>query len=155
HGVDREQSLELHDLTSVPVPTLVSLCSTRAYERRNQRDTATLYDSGAALDLTFLRSARGNAGRNVKSAAPVGELAVPITLAAGAHRNFKSRFQRLLWLSRDGTRGGMKRLAYIDALRGYAILGVMVVHSAQLIPDLSAPWRALTNQGARGVQLFF
>jgi len=27
-------------LASVPVPTFVSLCSTRSYERRNQRDTS-------------------------------------------------------------------------------------------------------------------
>src|ERR1700716_96728 len=31
-----------------------------------------LYDSSAALDLTFLRRTRGNGGRNVKSAALVG-----------------------------------------------------------------------------------
>jgi len=54
--------------TSVPVPTFVSPCNTRAYERRNQRDTSNYIDSSVALDLTFLRVTRGNAGRNVKSA---------------------------------------------------------------------------------------
>src|SRR3981189_1286511 len=29
------------DGTSVPVPTFVSLCSSRSYERRNQRDTSS------------------------------------------------------------------------------------------------------------------
>jgi len=47
------------------------------------------------------------------------------------------------------------RLPYIDALRGYAILLVIMVHASQLV--LTLPWgvRELANQGARGVQLFF
>lgn len=49
----------------------------------------------------------------------------------------------------------MKRLAYIDALRGYAILGVIAVHASQFVPGLEGPLRALADQGARGVQLFF
>ncbi len=54
---------------SVPlVPTLVSLCRTRVYKRRNQRDTSSSLILSVALDLTFLRRTRGNAGRNVKSA---------------------------------------------------------------------------------------
>lgn len=44
---------------------------------------------------------------------------------------------------------------YIDALRGYAILMVIAVHSSQYISDLSPTARALADQGARGVQLFF
>ena len=44
--------------TSVPVPTFVSICSTRSYERRNQRDTSNC----------MIRMTRGNDGRNVKSA---------------------------------------------------------------------------------------
>jgi peptidoglycan/LPS O-acetylase OafA/YrhL len=47
------------------------------------------------------------------------------------------------------------RFAYIDALRGYAILAVIAVHSAAGVPDLEWPLRLITNQGARGVQLFF
>jgi peptidoglycan/LPS O-acetylase OafA/YrhL len=45
------------------------------------------------------------------------------------------------------------RYAYIDALRGYAILMVIAVHSTAYFADL--PFEVLANQGARGVQLFF
>src|SRR5579872_2080742 len=48
-----------------------------------------------------------------------------------------------------------KRYAYIDALRGYAILLVITVHSSQYISDLPSAIRTLADQGARGVQLFF
>jgi exopolysaccharide production protein ExoZ len=47
------------------------------------------------------------------------------------------------------------RFAYIDALRGYAILGVIGVHASQLFPNLEWPLRLVADQGARGVQLFF
>src|ERR1700733_9049273 len=47
------------------------------------------------------------------------------------------------------------RYAYIDALRGYAILLVIAVHSSQYFTNLSPNVTALANQGARGVQLFF
>jgi peptidoglycan/LPS O-acetylase OafA/YrhL len=47
------------------------------------------------------------------------------------------------------------RFAYIDALRGYAILLVIAIHSSQYSNDLSYPVRTLADQGARGVQLFF
>ncbi|APO53446.1 peptidoglycan/LPS O-acetylase OafA/YrhL [Bradyrhizobium diazoefficiens] len=49
----------------------------------------------------------------------------------------------------------MKRFAYIDAVRGYAIVLVLAVHSSQMITGL--PWAAstLATQGARGVQMFF
>ena len=47
------------------------------------------------------------------------------------------------------------RYAYIDALRGYAILGVIGVHASQLFPSLEWPLRVVADQGARGVQLFF
>jgi peptidoglycan/LPS O-acetylase OafA/YrhL len=49
----------------------------------------------------------------------------------------------------------IKLLDYIDALRGYAILGVIGIHASQSVPDLEWPLRALADQGARGVQLFF
>jgi peptidoglycan/LPS O-acetylase OafA/YrhL len=47
------------------------------------------------------------------------------------------------------------RLAYIDALRGYAILGVIAVHASQAFPNLDKNIQLLANEGARGVQLFF
>lgn len=47
------------------------------------------------------------------------------------------------------------RYAYIDALRGYAILMVIGVHSSQFFSKLSPSVTAITDQGARGVQLFF
>jgi peptidoglycan/LPS O-acetylase OafA/YrhL len=49
----------------------------------------------------------------------------------------------------------LKRLAYIDALRGYAILMVIVVHSSQYFSDLPLSLNFIADQGARGVQLFF
>jgi hypothetical protein len=62
--------------TSVPLPTLVSLCREPFYKRRTSRRKQKghwqNYGSGVALDLTFLRRIRGNAGRNVKSATLVG-----------------------------------------------------------------------------------
>ena len=48
-----------------------------------------------------------------------------------------------------------QRYAYIDAMRGYAILLVIAVHSSQYFSDLPDVVRTLANQGARGVQLFF
>src|SRR5437763_7188206 len=65
HALARDQGAQI---TSVPVPTFVILPGTRAYERRNQRDTSNLFDASVALDLTFQRTTCGNAGRNVKSA---------------------------------------------------------------------------------------
>jgi peptidoglycan/LPS O-acetylase OafA/YrhL len=49
----------------------------------------------------------------------------------------------------------LKRFAYIDAVRGYAILMVIGVHSSQMFTAL--PWATMqvATQGARGVQLFF
>ena len=44
------------------------------YERRNQGDTSNYNRSSVALDLTFLRMSRGNAGRNVKSATLVSSV---------------------------------------------------------------------------------
>lgn len=48
-----------------------------------------------------------------------------------------------------------KHYDYIDALRGYAILMVIAVHSSQYFDNLSPTTTALAGQGARGVQLFF
>jgi exopolysaccharide production protein ExoZ len=44
---------------------------------------------------------------------------------------------------------------YIDALRGYAILMVIAVHTSQAFTDLPNALAKVLNQGARGVQLFF
>jgi peptidoglycan/LPS O-acetylase OafA/YrhL len=49
----------------------------------------------------------------------------------------------------------IKRLAFIDALRGYAILGVIIVHVGQYVPKLEWPLNVIAIEGARGVQLFF
>lgn len=49
----------------------------------------------------------------------------------------------------------IRRYAFIDSLRAIAILGVIVVHTAQWIQPASGFLRHVTEQGARGVQLFF
>ncbi|MEY9132663.1 peptidoglycan/LPS O-acetylase OafA/YrhL [Bradyrhizobium diazoefficiens] len=51
--------------------------------------------------------------------------------------------------------GGQVRYGYIDALRGYAILLVIFVHSSQMIGGLQGYVYQIGDQGARGVQLFF
>ena len=48
-----------------------------------------------------------------------------------------------------------KKYDFIDALRGIAILGVVLVHSSQAILPNSNALRLLMQEGARGVQLFF
>lgn len=50
---------------------------------------------------------------------------------------------------------GKVRYDYIDALRGYAILLVIFVHSSQMIGGMPASFYQIGDQGARGVQLFF
>jgi peptidoglycan/LPS O-acetylase OafA/YrhL len=49
----------------------------------------------------------------------------------------------------------VRRLSYIDALRGYAILMVIAVHTSQSFSHLPKSLSTILNQGARGVQLFF
>ena len=49
----------------------------------------------------------------------------------------------------------MKRYDYVDALRGYAILGVVAVHAGMRLPPSSPTLLRLMQFGARGVQLFF
>jgi len=44
---------------------------------------------------------------------------------------------------------------YIDALRGYAILLVIIVHVGAAFPELPWPVKRFTNLGWYGVQLFF
>ena len=51
----------------------------------------------------------------------------------------------------SGKSEGAKRFAYIDSLRGYAVLGVLLTHSAQQ----AGAGGGLSAVGARGVQLFF
>ncbi|MGE5329741.1 MAG: acyltransferase family protein [Deltaproteobacteria bacterium] len=48
-----------------------------------------------------------------------------------------------------------KRLDYIDAIRGLAIFGVIVVHTSHEIYDLPKYLLKIATEGARGVQLFF
>lgn len=48
------------------------------------------------------------------------------------------------------------RLDFVDALRGWAILGVLTVHTAMFAEgDLPSWFRRVTAEGARGVQLFY
>lgn len=47
------------------------------------------------------------------------------------------------------------RYRYIDALRGYAILLVIFVHSSQRVGGLKTYVYQIGDQGSRGVQLFF
>lgn len=47
------------------------------------------------------------------------------------------------------------KLSAIDALRGWAIFLVIVVHTAELFHELPWPLKKLTNMGWYGVQLFF
>lgn len=51
--------------------------------------------------------------------------------------------------------GPGRRHAFIDALRGWAILGVVLVHTSFLVPGLPGAVRQLAAQGAYGVQLFY
>jgi len=44
---------------------------------------------------------------------------------------------------------------YIDALRGFAILGVVLVHSSQWVAPTASFLTKVAQQGARGVQLFY
>jgi peptidoglycan/LPS O-acetylase OafA/YrhL len=44
---------------------------------------------------------------------------------------------------------------YIDALRGYAILMVIAVHTSQVFPDIPNSLVKILSKGAYGVQLFF
>jgi peptidoglycan/LPS O-acetylase OafA/YrhL len=49
----------------------------------------------------------------------------------------------------------IQKYDFIDALRGYAILGVLLVHSSQYVTPISSTLQLLMSAGARGVQLFF
>lgn len=49
----------------------------------------------------------------------------------------------------------LKKYEFIDALRGIAILAVMLVHSSQSVSPTSTTLQGLMDEGARGVQLFY
>lgn len=60
--------------------------------------------------------------------------------------------------ARDGSRSegaGAERLDWPDALRGWAILGVVMIHCGQIFPDLGRFARTFADSGQYGVQLFF
>ncbi len=48
-----------------------------------------------------------------------------------------------------------RKYAFIDALRGYAVLFVITCHTGRMFPELPYPVKKLTNFGWHGVQLFF
>ncbi|HWV80394.1 MAG TPA: acyltransferase [Hyphomicrobiaceae bacterium] len=48
-----------------------------------------------------------------------------------------------------------KHHAYVDALRGWAIFAVLIVHTSQHVPGIEARAFWIAEEGARGVQLFF
>ncbi len=49
----------------------------------------------------------------------------------------------------------IKKYDYIDALRGFAILGVVLVHSSQWVNPTSSILLTFATEGAMGVQLFY
>ena len=49
----------------------------------------------------------------------------------------------------------VQKYGYIDALRGYAITGVVLTHCAQAVAPESRWLSTLMREGARGVQLFY
>ncbi len=53
------------------------------------------------------------------------------------------------------SQSGIQSFKYIDALRGIAILGVILVHSSQMIAPANKYILWLMGEGARGVQLFY
>ena len=55
----------------------------------------------------------------------------------------------------DDAPSAVPKLAYIDSLRGYAVLLVITAHVGGMLPQLPFPLKKLTNYGVSGVQLFF
>ncbi|MDO9212803.1 MAG: acyltransferase [Methylococcales bacterium] len=49
----------------------------------------------------------------------------------------------------------IKKYKFIDALRGIAILGVILVHSSQAVAPTNSTLLWIMGEGARGVQLFY
>ena len=58
-------------------------------------------------------------------------------------------------LATDPSAPRITKFAYIDALRGYAVLLVITCHTGGMFPELPYPLKKLTNFGWHGVQLFF
>lgn len=58
-------------------------------------------------------------------------------------------------IEKPGTHTALRRYDFIDALRGWAILGVVVFHVSQSYPLVSPVLRRYADQGQRGVQLFY
>ena len=48
-----------------------------------------------------------------------------------------------------------KKFDFIDALRGLAILAVIMVHAGQSVPAVNSAFNVIAGAGARGVQLFY
>ena len=102
-------------------------------------------------------------GRHVKSCSHSAVSATANELRTRDYSNWHAplssgtSFQRLFDASMRGAEMSdpIRRFSYIDALRGYAILMVIEVHTSQLFSDLPGPLATILNQGARGVQLFF
>ena len=53
-------------------------------------------------------------------------------------------------VSGRGGKNPAKHFTYIDALRGYAILGVMAIHASSAAPDFGGVGRSIVNQGGKG-----
>lgn len=49
----------------------------------------------------------------------------------------------------------IKKYDYIDALRGFAILGVVLVHSSQWVKPTSSVLYKIVHEGTSGIQLFY
>jgi peptidoglycan/LPS O-acetylase OafA/YrhL len=49
----------------------------------------------------------------------------------------------------------MRKFDYLDAIRGFAIIGVMMVHSNQHGLPIEGVFKSIVNNGSYGVQLFF
>jgi peptidoglycan/LPS O-acetylase OafA/YrhL len=49
----------------------------------------------------------------------------------------------------------VRKYKFVDALRGYAILGVILAHSTQSVPPESGVLKWIAESGSKGVQLFF
>ncbi len=50
---------------------------------------------------------------------------------------------------------GPRHFSFVDALRGWAILGVLLIHATMFVPHFSGRLKGLATQGMYGVQLFF
>ena len=74
-----------------------------------------------------------------------------------ANRQFGGRqfAQAGLGTPGDAVTQDIRKYDYIDALRGYAILAVLLVHSTQQVAPINLAFQRLASHGGRGVQLFY